>query len=1026
MPAWFGMRLIGCLMVVGVTIAVLQTRAQTFVFAELKGTPINTAGWNMQGIAQPGGAAGEELVLTPAINTQSGAIFYNTPINLSRCNKWIAEFDFRIADGTAADGIAFCYLDVPPTGFVTGGGVGIPATANGLKIVLDTWRNCNTDAVPKIQIRWGLSYDECNGQPTRNNNDGALNFIRNGNYHTCKVEYDNGAITVFINGIQYLTGNQTFDFTGYFGFTASTGGSNDRHSIKNVRIFTEMPTSVSGADSIGLCPGQTAQLGTAPTNGLMYSWRPTTRLNDPNIANPIVSSPVGNTVYEPITYFVQTEFANKPGCGSRDSVLVKNFAKPLPNFSASIACLPNGKVDFKNSTTLNGSPFGSGNWQWLWNFGDPSADASNPNTSVISDPSHTYNSQNPAVSLSVVSPDGCPADTSIIVSSIYKRPVASFSTASPTCTNQNVQFSQTVSDANGTNAPIDAFWDFGDGQTIVADKPAHNYISSGNYLVKMVARHRSSGCNSDTVTKIITVTTSPTANFNRTGKLCLDSLQTLTDISQPGFSPLASRQWSFSDGTTSSLAVVQKPIAFSGNYVATLTVTDNNGCFNTKTDTLTAAPAPTAIFGAFAPCINNPTEVAALAGSLWNWQNFNFEDLRLKWTFNDPASSTANPDTVSGRQVGHRFVNRGIYNIRLLMTDPQGCAYDTVFNLAIDSLPSTNFSIATPNALCSNRVIFLTNLTGTKAVSTSIFVNYPAAEFYDAANKPLAFGDTARLWYNSTAQTQLLVKMVNTFANTCTSEKLDTLRFLRLPVVEFDALPPLCANAGAINLTAYSLETTGLQGVSSYYGKGVTNSTFVPAAATVGTQPLYAVFAANNGCRDTATTTARVFEVPMVSAGPDKIVLPGGQTTLDGQSSLPAQRINWIPNTFLNNPTTLRPVSVPSADVSYVLEVETADGCKNSDAVIVTVLPKLTVPSAFSPNGDGINDIWTIRSLDSYPGCTVEMFDRYGQKIWNSIGYNTPWDGTRQGKPVAAGVYYFVINPKNGAAAFTGSVTLLR
>jgi hypothetical protein len=152
-----------------------SSQSQDYEFASLKGIPINTTGWNMQGNARvgntPGSTGNGEIILTEPVNFQSGAIFYNTPINLSQCKKWIAEFDFRIGDGTFADGIAFCYLDVPPSGFVAGGGIGIPATANGLKVVIDTWLNCGTDRIPKLQIRWGAGYDECNGQPTRNNND---------------------------------------------------------------------------------------------------------------------------------------------------------------------------------------------------------------------------------------------------------------------------------------------------------------------------------------------------------------------------------------------------------------------------------------------------------------------------------------------------------------------------------------------------------------------------------------------------------------------------------------------------------------------------------------------------------------------------------------------------------------------------------------------------------------------------------------------------------------------------------------
>ena len=97
--------------------------AQNYIFAQLNGSPLNTSGWNLQGSAAIGNIKyndNSELIVCPARNTTSGAVFFNQPINLSICNKWKASFEFRMFDGSGADGIAFCFLEVPPVGFVTG------------------------------------------------------------------------------------------------------------------------------------------------------------------------------------------------------------------------------------------------------------------------------------------------------------------------------------------------------------------------------------------------------------------------------------------------------------------------------------------------------------------------------------------------------------------------------------------------------------------------------------------------------------------------------------------------------------------------------------------------------------------------------------------------------------------------------------------------------------------------------------------------------------------------------------------
>jgi gliding motility-associated-like protein len=94
--------------------------------------------------------------------------------------------------------------------------------------------------------------------------------------------------------------------------------------------------------------------------------------------------------------------------------------------------------------------------------------------------------------------------------------------------------------------------------------------------------------------------------------------------------------------------------------------------------------------------------------------------------------------------------------------------------------------------------------------------------------------------------------------------------------------------------------------------------------------------------------------------------------------------------------------------------------------VFVKVLLAPVIPNAFSPNADGINDVWSIRYLDSYPGTVVQVFDRYGRQVYMSMGYTTPWNGKYQNKDLPVGVYYYVIDPKNGRKTITGSVTIIR
>lgn len=328
--------------------------AQTLVFAELTGSPnVLTTGWNLTGATYSGDTGGDadafsdEIILTNAVNTSSGGIFYNQSIDLSTCYQWKVEFDFRMWEGSAADGIAFCFLDVPPTGFVSGGGVGIPAASNGVYVILDTYDNgCGTN--PEIQIYQGTNYSECG--PGMINRATNMNFLRSSNYQTCRVEYNSGIISVFVNNNLYLTGNYNASFVGYMGFTASTGGSTDKHSIKNVRIYADIAIANAGSD-VTICSGGTAQLGSASNATYTYNWTGLD-LSSTSISNPTVT--LTNNTGVPITqtYDLQTTLTALPSsCPDADQVIVT--VNPIPLIPTNVAICNGQTYNFQGQAYSN-------------------------------------------------------------------------------------------------------------------------------------------------------------------------------------------------------------------------------------------------------------------------------------------------------------------------------------------------------------------------------------------------------------------------------------------------------------------------------------------------------------------------------------------------------------------------------------------------------------------------------------------------------------------------------------------------
>jgi gliding motility-associated-like protein len=182
------------------------------------------------------------------------------------------------------------------------------------------------------------------------------------------------------------------------------------------------------------------------------------------------------------------------------------------------------------------------------------------------------------------------------------------------------------------------------------------------------------------------------------------------------------------------------------------------------------------------------------------------------------------------------------------------------------------------------------------------------------------------------------------------------------------------------------------------------------------------------GCAsDPFTASVLVNLQPVVDAGWSFVVPEGTVIRLNptvNDSSVVS--FLWTPQGDIQDPTELRPVFAAMTDQVYTLTATGPGGCSDFDSMSVKILKPFKVPNVFSPNGDNVNDFWVIKNLSDYPGVKVDVYNRYGQLVFTSVGYSQPWDGTYNGKPMPVGTYYYIIKPRNELQPVTGSVTIIR
>jgi gliding motility-associated-like protein len=538
-------------------------------------------------------------------------------------------------------------------------------------------------------------------------------------------------------------------------------------------------------------------------------------------------------------------------------------------------------------------------------------------------------------------------------------------------------------------------WDFGDGNSSTQSTPTHTYADTGVYLLKLTV-NRGIAC-SDSATSLVKVFPGFHPDFDVFGT-CKNTPIQFFDRTVADFGIVNFWRWNFGDPTSlANTSIIKNPthiFATSGTYNIEFIVASNKGCIDTlpKTITITDKPAINAGNDTLI-CSVDTLQLNAVGTGNFLWSpNYNISNLNIPDPFVSPDVTTS-------------------YIVTL--TDPFGCSgTDTV---KVNVVNVVTQSAQPDTTICRTDTILL------RINSNALYYQWTEIPAGNSLNNNTIKNPRAKPLVNTT------YSVVGSIGK-CIAQNTITIKVAPYPLANAGADQTIC-----VGNSAQLLATGG----SIYFwtpaaflnSRGIPNPIAVSPTASV--RYIVAV-------TDTLGCPKPVFDTILVTvdkitadAGPrDTSVVLGQPLLLHATGST---NYLWSPAKWLSNIGIANPVSLPQDDIEYVVKVSNNFGCFAYDSIRVHVFfiePGFYVPNAFTPNGDGKNDLFRpiaigMKSIDNF-----RVYNRWGQLLYSSTDMNGGgWDGSFAGKkqdPATFVWYAEGTDYKNNKIKKRGSVILIR
>jgi gliding motility-associated-like protein len=670
-------------------------------------------------------------------------------------------------------------------------------------------------------------------------------------------------------------------------------------------------------------------------------------------------------------YSVSLISTSNMGCIDTTIIPVSIQPAPIPSFTLNTVCL-NNTTTFTNTSSLSSGTISNYNWQ----FGDGTS-------STLASPTHIYGSSGSfTTSLTVTSIAGC-SETFTQVAIINPLPNVALSVTN-NCLGSVTSYTNLSTITSGIISQY--FWDYNfDGTTDHTTLNGSNtFLTAGNYTTQLTVISNFN-CSATQLVGV-TVYPNPVASFT-THTVCYGYGTQFTNASTISSGSITNYQWQFGDSTSSLVSNPIHTYSSAGIHNVLLTITSNHNCSSSYSTMATVYPKPTPNFTSSIVCFNQATTFtnssSVSSGTinkyLWDFDNNGTND-----------DSTLNPV--------HIYPIWGTTLCKLKIISNYHCENHIIHPILVHANPIAQFYA--PSTCVTHTTAFTNNSTSVDGLITSTNWDFNADFIPDAMTpNPNHYFSVAGIYpVQLDVQTQY----------GCKNTLLKNVYINAMPVISFDAennsgCPILCVNftnsctisSGSINQYQWDFGDgspintspfpthcyqTGIYSVTlkAISDSGCLSGTMLPEIVTVYPSP-------QAGFHVTPTSIdilEPLIEVTDQSMGANTIVYKFDDGTIKTTRN--------FNHTF--NTTYAKKVSIMQIAVN-------TNGCRDSIAKIIDIKPAFTIyiPNAFTPNSDGINDGFRASGI-GIKEFNMQIYDRWGNLIFESDDINKAWDGSVNGK----------------------------